>query len=176
VSTLSLVPLSPEYHTDALQQLYQATPGYWALFDWPSAPPGQAAHDLQAAATTAGRSLMGIVQRLEAANPNAGAELVGLLDFRLHWPGQHTVYIGMIMVAEPLQQQGIGTKAWKLIEPWLSGQAAMHKARLGVEQFNPSALKFFQHLGFTLTGQTDRYQVRDKFVRLLYMEKNWQPK
>jgi len=108
------------------------------------------------------------------ANPetNAGTagELIGLIDFRLHWPAQQTVSIGMVMVAELYQRQGFGTQAWQLLRPWLATTAGMQVARLAVEQFNPGALQFFQHLGFQVTGEANRIKVGDKFVRLLYME------
>jgi RimJ/RimL family protein N-acetyltransferase len=171
--TISLVPLSPEHHIAALQGLYQATPGYWAFYQWPAAPLGQGEHDLRAAAETPGRTLMGIVRPLPADDPAGGAELIGLVDFRLHWPGQYVVHIGKVMVAESWQRQGVATQAWRLLTPWFINQAGMHKARMAVEQFNPGALRFFRHLGFVLTGQTDRYRVGDQFVRLLYMELNW---
>jgi RimJ/RimL family protein N-acetyltransferase len=176
---ISLVPLSPEWHVDALQQVYLATPGYWAMYNLPTAPPGQAAHDLRAAAETPGQTIMGIVRRVDA-NEGSGAadngvgdngvELVGLIDFRLHWPNEQVVSIGMVMVAEPYQRLGVGAHAWQLLKPWLATQVQMTLARLTVEQFNPNALKFFESLGFTLTGEANRIKVGDKFVRLLAME------
>jgi RimJ/RimL family protein N-acetyltransferase len=170
---ISLLPLSLEHHVAALQEVYRATPGYWSLYNLPGPAPNQAEHDLRAATETPGRHILGMVRRVQADDLTAGAELIGLLDVRLHWPGQSVVSMGMIMVVETLQRQGIGSQAWQLVEPWLVHTAQMHKARLGVEQFNPQALKFFQQLGFTLTGQTDRHRVGEKFVRLLYMEKEW---
>ncbi len=171
-STISLVPLSIEWHTDALQQVYWATPGYWEMYNFLAVPAGQAAYDLRAAATMPGRTLLGIVQPLAAdsAEGSAGSELIGLLDFRLHWPDEQIASIGMMMVAEPYQRQGIATQAWTLFRPWLTQQAQMQKARVAVEQFNPTALKFFEHLGFRLTGESNRIKVGEKFVRLLYME------
>ncbi|OUC07991.1 hypothetical protein RY27_11650 [Litorilinea aerophila] len=76
----------------------------------------------------------------------------------------------MIMVAEPYQRQGIGTQAWLLLRPWLVETAHMSRARVGVAQFNIPALKFFQSLGFTLTGESNRIRSGTKWVRLLYME------
>jgi RimJ/RimL family protein N-acetyltransferase len=169
---ISLIPLSLEHHGQALTALYQATPNYWALYHVPGSPPGQAEHDLRLAAATPGRQIMGIV-RQSITDQSAGAELIGMVDFRQHWPGAHVVTIGMFMVAEALQRQGIGRQAWALLEPWLIQTAKMHKARAGVEQFNPLALQFFLSLGFQLTGQTNRHRVGDKFVRLLYLEKEW---
>jgi L-amino acid N-acyltransferase YncA len=48
----------------------------------------------------------------------------------------------------------------------------MQTARLGVEQFNPAALKFFESLGFQLTGDSQRIRSGQRFVRVLYMEKD----
>lgn len=164
--TISLIPLSLEWHSEALQQLYWATPGYWAMYHYPTPPAGQADHDLRSAAETLGRTLFGIVRRLE----DASGELVGLIDFRLHWPEEGIVYLGLVMVAEPYQRQGIGRAAWELFRPWLAQQAQMQTVRAAVEQFNPTALQFFASLGFVVTGEARRIQVGDKFVRLLYME------
>ncbi len=175
-TTISLLPLSLEHHTAALQQVYRATPGYWQLYGLPGSPADQAARDLQIAVETPGRYLLGIVRRLVEADPKAGAELIGLIDFRLEWPDPDVVYIGMLMVAEPYQRQGIGREAWHLLQPWLAATAQMSKARLGVEQFNPHALKFFEQLGFQLTGASERVKTGDKFVRLLYMESALSPK
>lgn len=173
-STISLAPLSLEWHAAALQQVYLATPGYWTMFNFLTVPPGQAEHDLRAVAETPGRTMLGIVRRTEhdsneEATP-ASVELIGVFDFRLHWPDEQVVYIGMVMVAEPYQRQGIGTQAWALLKPWLVEEAAMQRARLAVEQFNHTALPFFESLGFTLTGESNRIKIGDKFVRLLSME------
>jgi RimJ/RimL family protein N-acetyltransferase len=167
-SPVSLVPLSVEWHIDALQQLYWATPGYWEMYNFSAVPAGQAEHDLRAAAETPGRTLFGMVRTTTDATD--GGELIGLIDFRLHWPAEQIVYLGLVMVAEVYQRQGYGTQAWTLLCPWLAQQAKMQKARLGVEQFNPIALKFFESLGFSLTGESNRIKVGDKLVRLLYME------
>ncbi len=169
--TISLAPLSLEWHVDALQQVYLATPGYWAMYNLLTAPAGQAESDLRTAAETPGRTIMGIVRRVESeAAGGIGVELIGLIDFRLHWPNEQIVSIGMIMVAEPYQRLGVATHAWQLLKPWLAAQGQMGQARVTVEQFNPGALKFFQSLGFTLTGEANRIKVGDKFVRLLAME------
>lgn len=169
---ISLLPLAAEHHTEALQQVYRATPVYWQMYHLPAAPAGQAAHDLAAAQETPGRHLLGIVRRLVADDPAAGVEMVGVVDLRLHWPAPDIAYIGMIMVAEPYQRQGIGSEAWRLVRPWLARSAQMKTARLGVEQFNPGALRFFQQIGFALTGRTDRVRSGQRWVRLLYMEQS----
>ncbi len=186
--TISLIPLSRTLHVGALQHLYRATPSYWAMYNYLQAPPGQAAADMQAAETTPGRYLMGIVQPQASRPPGSelpvsqpmgddalpsqsqAGELIGLVDFRLDWPEANIVTVGMIMVAEAYQRQGIGRAAWQLLQPWLATNAKMTKGRLAIEQFNPQAMQFFQQLGFQLTGESERLKVGERLVRLLYME------
>ncbi len=168
---ITLMPLSTEHHEALLQEVYANTPGYWAMYSMLTAPNGQAARDLAEAKETLGRTMMGIVKPIAPGNPDAGGEMIGLVDFRLHWPGEQIAYVGMVMVAEPLQRQGIGTQAWALLEPWLAGNAGIRKARVGVEQFNTGAMAFFHRLGFIMTGEANRVKVGDKMVRLLYMER-----
>lgn len=167
---VSLLPLDAEYHTEALQAVYAATPNYWRMFGLDGPPAEQAAQDLKAAGETPGRYLLGIVKRVDAQSAAAGAELIGVLDFRLHWPEQGLATIGLLLVAEPYQRQGVGRQAWSLLSPWLAAQAHVRTARLALEQFNYTALKFWEALGFTLTGASDRVRQGDQFVRLLYLE------
>lgn len=172
---ITLTPLIAEHfpidhYAEALQQVYEKTPGYWHMYNLPGAPAGQSLRDLYEVAGVEGRTMLGIVQRVDALDPDAGAALVGLVDFRLHWPSENMAYLGMIMVAKPVQRQGIGRKAWRLLLQWLRKSTSISTVRLGVEQFNPGALQFFQELGFTLTGEAQRMRVGDKFVRILYME------
>ena len=170
MATISLIPLTSEHHADALQQVYAATPRYWQLYEFDAAPSGQALRDLREAESTEGRTLLGIVQRLDPRNPQAGGELIGLIDFRLQWPEAKMAYLGMLMISGPYQRQKFGAKAWLMLKPWLAREANVATVRLGVEQFNPGALTFFQRHGFVLTGDSDRVKVGERLVRMLYME------
>ena len=169
--SISLIPLDTSLHADALQRVYELSPAYWAMYHLAQAPAGQSARDLQAIEAEAGRMGLGIVAANEPGNPKAGAQMVGLIDFRLHWPDPETAYIGILMVAEPFQRQQVGASAWALLEPWLAAEGGVREAKLGVEQFNPGALRFFQSLGFTLTGEAQRIRSGKRLVRLLAMEK-----
>lgn len=168
--TVSLLPLTAADHAEALQAVYRATPGYWEMYHLPSSPAGQAQLDLEAAENTPGRTLMGIIQGVDPTDPAAGVEMVGVVDFRLHWPDPDMVYVAMIMVAQPYQRQGIGRAAWQLLAPWLGQGAKMTSARAGIEQFNPGGLQFLKQLGFSLTGESSRIQSGKRWVRLLYMD------
>ena len=141
------------------------------MYHLAQAPAGQAARDLAAIEDEPGRMGLGIAAANEPGNPQAGAQLVGLIDFRLHWPDPDTAYIGILLVAEPFQRQRVGSDAWALLQPWLAGEAGLRAVKLGVEQFNPGALRFFQSLGFALTGEAQRIRSGKRLVRLLAMEK-----
>ena len=168
--TVTLLPLNAADHAEALQAVYRATPAYWEMYHLPSSPVGQAALDLEAAENTPGRTLMGIIQEVDAADPAGGVEMVGMVDFRLHWPDPEVVYVAMVMVAQPYQRQGIGLAAWRLLAPWLGQSAKMTSIRAGIEQFNPGGLQFLKQLGFSLTGESNRIQSGKRWVRLLYMD------
>lgn len=168
-SQISLIPLAREHHVDALQQVYLGADDYWAMHEFPSAPDEQAARDLEAATEMPGRTMMGIVQL--PGNDDDGIEMIGVVDFRLHWPDEGVAYVGMFMVAAPYRRQGIASQAWRLLSSWLAGSANIQTVRCGVEQFNFGALRFFRSLDFDLTGETNRVRVGDKLVRLLYMKK-----
>ncbi|MFO7630932.1 MAG: GNAT family N-acetyltransferase [Caldilinea sp.] len=166
---ITLMPLDPALHVDALQAVYAATPGYWQMYKLATPPQDHALHELTAAQEIVGRSLLGILRRMDRTDPDAGAELIGVLDFRLHWPDDGVAYIALLLVAESLQRRGIGAQTWSLLKPWLASVAGIRSVRVGVEQFNVVALKFWEAQGFTLTGESDRVRVGEKFVRLLYM-------
>ena len=171
---LTLLPLNAAEHVSLLQAVYDAVPRYWAHYDLPAAPPKQAGHDLLEAAEVPGRTLLGILLPIDRADESAGptVEMIGLVDVRLHFPAEHVASVGMLMVAEPYQRLGIGRAAWEVLEPWLHDAVGMTSVRLSVEQFNPEALRFFTSLGFALTGEAHRTQVGDRFIRLLFMEKD----
>ncbi len=169
--SISLLPLDASLHADALQRVYELSPAYWTMYHLAQAPAGQAARDLAAIEEEPGRMGLGIAAANEPGNPQAGAQLVGLIDFRLRWPDPDTAYLGILLVAEPFQRQGVGGDAWALLEPWLADEAGLREVKLGVEQFNPGALRFFQSLGFALTGEAQRIRSGKRMVRLLAMEK-----
>ncbi len=169
--SISLLPLDASLHAEALQRVYELSPAYWTMYHLAQAPAGQSARDLAAIEAEPGRMGLGIVAANEPGNPEAGAQLVGLIDLRLHWPDPDSAYIGIVLVAEPFQRQRVGSSAWALLEPWLATEGGVRDVKLGVEQFNPDALKFFQSLGFTLTGEAQRIRSGKRLVRLLAMEK-----
>lgn len=176
MATVSLIPLELSLHEDALQRVYELSPAYWAMYHLAQVPAGQAGRDLAAIEMEPGRTGLGILMANEPGNPQAGAQLVGLIDFRMNWPDPGSVYIGIVLVAQPFQRRGVGSEAWALLETWLATAAGCREVRLGVEQFNIGALKFFQSLGFALSGEAQRIRSGKRLVRLLAMHKDLIPR
>jgi GNAT superfamily N-acetyltransferase len=198
---LTLIPLTLHDHTDLLQAVYDATPGYWHLFGLDAAPPYQAIQTLRAAGETPGRAIFGILHPVKGSNQYSAIsnqdadadtgetpatdplmtdslatdslipEMIGVIDIHLHHPERGVTTVGMVMLAEEWQRQGHGSAAWALVEAWLAGSAGIAKVRAGVEAFNPGALRFFQSLGFHLTGEATRVQVGEQLVRVIHAEK-----
>ena len=123
-------------------------PGFWRMHGLDKAPEGQAQRDLHEAEKTPGRTIMGVTRRVVEDNPESGHEIIGIVDFRLNWPEETTAYLGILLIAEPVQRQGFGTQALDLLQPWLASAAGIERMRLGVEQYNTNALLFFQRMGF----------------------------
>lgn len=168
---VSLIPLEPGIHDEALQRVYELTPSYWDRYGLISAPDGQGQRDLRDIGDDPTRYGLGILLPNQPGNPAAGAQLVGMIDFRLHWPERGVAYVGLIMVAEPFQRRGVARAAWRLLEEWLGQQAGIDRVRLGIEQFAPESVKFLEALDFHLTGDSQRIRSGKRLVRLLTMEK-----
>lgn len=168
---ITLIPLSAPEHVSLLQAVYEAVPLYWRQFQQPGAAPDQAAQELAAVSATPGRAIMGILHPMGAENSNAELEMIGMVDFRLHYPHEGAATVGLLLVAQPYQRQGIGRQCWLMLEQWLARSARMKTAHAAVEQFNTVGLKFFLSMGFSLTGGARRLRVGDRFIRLLDLEK-----
>jgi len=215
---LTLIPLTLHDHTDLLQAVYEATPGYWRMFGLDAAPEYQAIHTLRAANDTPGRAVFGILHPGEglgdrglgtrdqglggyaatdapttdppttdlpthgrtdappsSPTPNPSTltpVMIGVIDIHMHAPERGVTTVGMVMIAEPWQRQGHALSAWALVEAWLAGSAGMTKVRAGVEAFNMGALRYFEKVGFALTGEATRVPVEEHLVRVLFAEKS----
>lgn len=78
--------------------------------------------------------------------------LAAVLDLVLGWPRVDTAYLGLFMVAGPLQGRGVGSG---IVAGCLARLAALgfSTVRLAVDEGNPQSLAFWQKNGFVLTGE-----------------------
>lgn len=81
-------------------------------------------------------------------------ETVGVVDFLRDYPRPGTVYVGLLMVREDRQGQGLGTRLFRELVRLSQGA----HFRLAVLEHNPQALKFWQQMGFVATGEVKPYR------------------
>ncbi len=81
-------------------------------------------------------------------------EIAGILDAMRHYPDEGVWWIGLLLLAPEVRNQGIGrqllTRFFEHVRSQ-GGKAVM----LGVVEDNIHAYRFWQHAGFVLVRQTD---------------------
>ena len=89
---------------------------------------------------------------------------IGVVEFLRDYPQSGTIYIGLLMVREDLQRQGLGGELYRHLEAASQGR----HFRLAVLEGNAPALAFWGRMGFVETGEVRPY--RDH--RAILMEKS----
>lgn len=86
--------------------------------------------------------------------PSQGGELVGILDYTLASPDHPGVlYIELLMIGQPQRGRGVGAA----VVDWLLEQHAdgVRCVQAGVQANNPGAIRFWQRMGFAITGPAE---------------------
>ncbi len=158
---LRLVPLTTEDRA-RLQKVYEASADYFELVGEVGVPPNTAERALLEAASIPERHVMGIF---------VDEELIGVLDFRLRYPGPDTAYLGLILIVPEMRGKGYGSLALDIWETWLDVQTPIARVRLGVAAHNRRAIRFWLRRGYRMTGEARRVAVGAAAPRILFMEK-----
>lgn len=98
-------------------------------------------------------------------------ELVGCADIIRGYPAPDTAFIGVLLISEAHQGQGVGATAYSLIEAKIKTWHRIQKIRLGVVRTNEEVLPFWQKMGFHLTGEVKPYQYGELQSETLILEK-----
>lgn len=175
--SVSLRPLGAD-DVIAVQAVYEATPGYFEMMTGAPAPAYEASREFDNLAANVrlssrrspGRLWLGLFVPDAAGLP----DLIGLLDLRLDFPEPQTVTLGLLLVIEARQRQGLGSQAYRLIEGWLR-QQGFRVVELHVAGHAFGAQQFWRRLGFEFTGQQQRVALGPKSVRLLALSKSLAP-
>ncbi|GAB3262709.1 hypothetical protein GCM10027296_37770 [Chitinimonas naiadis] len=139
-----------------LSELYQVcsqAPGYWRLTEGKSLPSRDAiaawftGSELPAGRNVADQQIYGVFH---------GEELVGVTMLLKGWryPGQSM--IGLLLLSERWQGQGLGRQAYERIEQLIRGWPGMRTVRIGIIASNEPAFPFWRKLGFVETGERKR--------------------
>ncbi|HEX7597136.1 MAG TPA: GNAT family N-acetyltransferase [Polyangia bacterium] len=134
----------------AVLEVYRQSEDFLALGPVATASPEMVAAD-RALSRQAGGLYCGIFCPPGGEPAGSPAALAGILDYTLQVPGQPgALYIELLMMARPYRGRGLGTA----VVDWLLAQYGRQVRCLqaGVQANNPGAIRFWQRMGFRITG------------------------
>lgn len=97
--------------------------------------------------------------------------LIGMIDCLIGFPEKEKVHIGLLLLDEKYQSQGLGKSAYLKLEHYLRSFSSISKIRLAVVNTNNKVLKYWEKMGFTLTGEVKPYSNKSINSESLIMEK-----
>ena len=98
-------------------------------------------------------------------------EMVGCADLIRGYPDPATALLGLLVISERHQRQGIGRRAYALIEQVIRNWRSCDRARIGVVRTNEAVLGFWTHLGFKPTGEIKPYRNASVVSETVVLEK-----
>jgi len=98
-------------------------------------------------------------------------EMVGGADLIRGYPEFATALLGLLLVSEKHQRQGIGHNAYALIEQFIREWRTCDRVRIGVVRTNEAVLPFWAHLGFEPTGEVKPYRYGSVVSETVVLEK-----
>jgi len=142
---------------DAVLELYRQSEDFLALGPAAHASPEMVAGD-RALSQQQGGVFCGIYKcdLLSQAGPGTINRtlifLMGILDYAPDYGGEPGVtFIELLMIAPAYRRQGLGAA----MVSWLLAETHAHTLRAAVQVNNPLAIRFWQRLGFRITGPAE---------------------
>jgi ribosomal protein S18 acetylase RimI-like enzyme len=88
---------------------------------------------------------------------------IGVIDLLIGYPTKEKAFIGLLLISEKYQKQGLGTQTYSELEKYIRQFPIINTIRLSVVESNGWVLKFWEELGFAMTGEAKPYE--NKAVR-----------
>ncbi|MDR7458453.1 MAG: GNAT family N-acetyltransferase [Armatimonadota bacterium] len=101
-----------------------------------------------------------------------GSEMVGCADLIRGYPDAATAYLGLLLVSEKHQDQGIGRLAFHLLEESVRGWRTCDRIRTAVVWTNDRVIPFLKGLGFEPTGEIKPYRYGSVASESILFEKS----
>jgi len=89
---------------------------------------------------------------------NRESEMVGCADLIRGYPDAATALLGLLLVSEMHRREGIGSRAYALLEQYIRDWRTCHRVRIGVVRSNAEVIAFWTRLGFEPTGEVKPYR------------------
>ncbi len=135
-----------------IQQLYQLTPGYFDIISIPLPALTETRTELMLALGDERRFVELVLAEnddfadWDLVDPATGLQLVGLVDYKLDYPGDGDGTVNLILVPGDLQSRGVGRTCVGLLEERLRGRC--HRLLAAIYGQNPRAEQFWKSLGY----------------------------
>lgn len=96
---------------------------------------------------------------------------IGVADLVQDYPIKGTAFLGLLLIAEAHQGNGLGREAYRLVEVFATTTLAAQKMRLAYNDSNPVAT-FWEKMGFKATGESKPYTGKARNSNVLLMERS----
>lgn len=103
--------------------------------------------------------LNGVPSNFDSANKyfmgiflNKTGQMIGVVDFLINYPEAGKGCLGLLLISEKVQSNGIGREALEIVEKWAHSQG-IHEITLGVELVNKKAYRFWMKNAYLPTGE-----------------------
>jgi RimJ/RimL family protein N-acetyltransferase len=139
-----------------LQACLDGAPGYFEQLEGAPASPDAARQLLADAEADPERQVL-------LLEPRAGGPPLGVLDLYLHHPEPGVAHVGLLLLREAVQGQGLGREVVEELSRALAA-AGFTALRASVADETPGARAFWERIGAAPVGRLDRgvtvYEVR----------------
>ncbi len=137
--------------TDAsvVHTLYEATPDYFRIISIPMPTLDEVAKELETAAADPRRCtelVLGAPNLNGVSDPQSGCQVVGYLDYKMHYPDDGDVMVNLLLILGRLQSSGLGRSCVLDLEARLQGRA--RRVLASIYGQNPRAEHFWKTLGY----------------------------
>jgi RimJ/RimL family protein N-acetyltransferase len=136
----------------SLHRLYSLSPRYFEIISMPVPLENDVQRELETALTDPRRELQFIYPGdgpgLVGSTSLTLASPVGYLDIKHDYPSSGDSTINLLLIAEPYQSLGYGSRAVRYLEERLRGIGGAHRLLAGVYGHNPRAVRFWERLGY----------------------------
>ncbi|MFL5813839.1 MAG: GNAT family N-acetyltransferase [Bdellovibrionia bacterium] len=172
MSPVHLKKLEDGQHHDVseLQRVLESAPLYWKRIANKTIESDGAQSVLQAlpeGKTRADKYVLGIYL------PNQSSEqMIGCIDLIRGFPDSQTAMLGLLIVSESYQKQGLGKASYEALEKVIRSWPEMRKVRIGVIEANGIVLPFWKSLGFVETGVRRPYEDNGVVSENIVLEKS----
>lgn len=149
----------------SLQELYEASDGYFLRHAGTPARPEQAAFAYENVLESGDRALLGIWWERET--------LVGCFDLRFDHPAPNIVWFGALILRDELPTERLTLETWaeRILEEWLRLSTETIEIRLALPVSDLEQVRFWTQMGYSATRQSTRHEIGGKRQRFVVYSK-----